>query len=506
MAEAKIVPNRTVIRRTIPVLLPSAEEMDKAEQQQNLGKMKSKLVIGFVLILLLLLLNAGTAYWNVQRMSRNQQTVAHSYQVLDEIQSILALTIDAETATRGYVITGDSTYLEPSRQATERMGQHFAALTQLIRDEPEQRQRARMLSSQVQDLLQNCRRIIDLRQRTASAPFPHALLDKGKQQMDDLRTTIAQMHNVETILLNTRAAESQFSGVAARITVVFSFAAVLVLLGYLYALMAKAEVRKAQRDQAYSELERLESMRDNLTAMLVHDLRTPLTTMLTPMEMLSTGELGTLDPTQTEIATMSVQGGYRLLNLINELLDISKMEAGEMRLRLDTVQVRQVVADALREVQRLDLGDAARIVAEVPDDLPLMEADAQILTRVLINLLGNALKFTPRAGTITLSARLASPRREGLTPALLPAKKDADSAILFAVKDTGEGIPPEQIGKIFDKFGQVETRKAGRKMSTGLGLTFCKLAVEAHGGHIWAESVLGEGSVFYFTIPLRSRD
>ena len=116
--------------------------------------------------------------------------------------------------------------------------------------------------------------------------------------------------------------------------------------------------------------------------------------------------------------------------------------------------------------------------------IPHPTADDDKLRRILVNLLGNALKFTPRGGTITLEA-----------------KPDGE-CLRFGVRDTGEGIPKEAFERIFEKFGQVETRKSGRKMSTGLGLTFCRLATEAHGGSIWVESEVGVGSTFYFTIPL----
>jgi len=125
-------------------------------------------------------------------------------------------------------------------------------------------------------------------------------------------------------------------------------------------------------------------------------------------------------------------------------------------------------------------------VCDVAPELPHLEGDVDILRRTLVNLLGNSIKFTPAGGTLTLSVALA----------------DDGHAMLFSVADTGEGIPDEALDRIFDKFGQVESRKGGRKMSTGLGLTFCKLAVGAHGGHIAVASVPGEGSTFSFTIPL----
>jgi len=481
--------------------------MKKKKLKMTLKRIKSQLVIGFILILTILLINAGISYWNVHRMRQNQVRLTQTYEVLDEIQDTLNLAIEAETGTRGYIITGKESYLTPYQYALDSAAEHFRTLERLVANDSPQRVRVKSLEAEINQLLEWCKNNILIRELGVTSDISTTALDAGKQQMDTIRTLVSQMQNTETIALTKRAAESQTNGVAASLTIVAAFTITLVLLGAVYVQMARAEVQKEELAHTYSELQRLEGMRDNLTAMLVHDLRTPLATMITPMEMLSNELLGTLEPTQKEMATMSVQGGYRLLNLINELLDISKMEAGEMRLRLDTVQVSVVGETAIGQVARLDLGDTARIVRDFADDLPLMQADQEILTRVLINLLGNALKFTPKTGTITLSARLASPRKEKITEALLPkAGKDAGTAILFAVKDTGEGIPKDHIGKIFDKFGQVESRTGGRKMSSGLGLTFCKLAVEAHGGHIWVESVIGTGSTFFFTVPLRPQE
>ncbi len=120
--------------------------------------------------------------------------------------------------------------------------------------------------------------------------------------------------------------------------------------------------------------------------------------------------------------------------------------------------------------------------------MPLLRADQDKLGRTLVNLLGNAIKFTRQGGVITLTARHDAPQRE----------------VIFSVSDTGEGIPKEAFERIFEKFGQVETRQGGRKMSTGLGLTFCKMTVEAHGGRIWVEGELGKGSTFSFTLPITS--
>jgi signal transduction histidine kinase len=142
---------------------------------------------------------------------------------------------------------------------------------------------------------------------------------------------------------------------------------------------------------------------------------------------------------------------------------------------------------AFQQVAGVAKEKSLSLVPDVESELPPLPADEEKLRRILVNLIGNAVKFTPRHGTITALVRT----------------DPAENAVLFGIQDTGEGIPKEAFERIFQKFGQVETRKEGRKMSTGLGLTFCKMAVEAHGGRIWVESELGKGSTFYFTIPLQ---
>jgi two-component system, sensor histidine kinase and response regulator len=216
--------------------------------------------------------------------------------------------------------------------------------------------------------------------------------------------------------------------------------------------------------------------------MIVHDLRTPLTSLIGGLQ--SVEILGDLNVDQKEFVDMAVSGGQTLLGMINDLLDVSKMEDGSMKLDYGPVHPEEVINRALQQVAALAKEKELTLACEVAPGVGTLPADEEKLRRIMVNLLGNALKFTPRGGSITIEA-----------------KPDGD-CLRFGVRDTGEGIPKEAFARIFEKFGQVETRKAGRKMSTGLGLTFCKLAAEAHGGRIWVESELGVGSTFYFTIPL----
>jgi signal transduction histidine kinase len=247
-----------------------------------------------------------------------------------------------------------------------------------------------------------------------------------------------------------------------------------------------------QLQENYKRLQELESLRDSLTQMIIHDLRTPLTSLMTGLQTMAL--LGELSEMQNEMLDMAIRGGQTLLGMINDLLDISKMEDGSLRLDYSDVVPAEVVNHAVQQVASLARDKNLTLAIHLAPDLPPLPADEDKLRRTLVNLLGNAVKFTPEEGTITVSTSLIQADSISQFP-----------AVLFSVADTGEGIPKEAFERIFEKFGQVETRKSGRKMSTGLGLTFCKMAVEAHGGRIWVESELGKGSVFSFVIPCVKR-
>ncbi len=249
------------------------------------------------------------------------------------------------------------------------------------------------------------------------------------------------------------------------------------------------EVRyTAELQESYGRLQELEKLKENLTHMIIHDLRTPLTSLIAGMQTLDV--VGDLNEDQREMMTLAVTGGQTLLGMINDLLDVEKLESGSMELNYSQISTSGLVAAAVTQVASLCESYGLSVQSTVPNALPPFRGDEGKLRRTLVNLLGNAIKFTPSGGTITLEVL-----------------HDVEKRWLeFSVSDTGEGIPTEAFGLIFEKFGQVASRKAGRAKSTGLGLTFCKLTVEAHGGHIKVESEPGEGSKFSFTIPLGGPD
>ena len=233
----------------------------------------------------------------------------------------------------------------------------------------------------------------------------------------------------------------------------------------------------AQLQRNFKRLEELEKLRDDMRNMIVHDLRTPLTSVIAGIEMV--GHAGALTAAQQDMMAIALSGGKTLLGMINDLLDIEKMEAGKAHLHYDQVSAPALVAGAIEQLAPLASDAQTMIVVDLAPDVPLFAADEKKLSRTLVNLIANAIKFTGE-GTVTITADAANEH------------------VRFAIRDSGPGIPAEAFERIFEKFGQLDSRD---KVGTGLGLAFCKLAVEAHGGHISVESTPGAGSLFTFTVP-----
>jgi len=260
----------------------------------------------------------------------------------------------------------------------------------------------------------------------------------------------------------------------------------------LHNCLEKKRARDRERDlferleRNYQRLQELERLRDDLTHMIVHDLRTPLTSVMAAIQTLSV--VGQVNEVQGEVVDIALSGSRALLSMVNSLLDVEKLESGAMELERTPILASELISAAVAQVSALAQAKDIALIQAIDPNLSRFSGDERVLLRVLVNLVGNALKFTPAGGSVTLQADWNEDKQ----------------AVEFCVLDTGEGIPSEAFERIFEKFGQVGSRQAGRTMSTGLGLTFCKLATEAHGGQIGVESTLAKGSKFWFTVPAAS--
>lgn len=236
-----------------------------------------------------------------------------------------------------------------------------------------------------------------------------------------------------------------------------------------------------------------ERTKEALTSMMVHDMKNPLTSIRGYLELLLDEPAEKLPDDLRRHVRISYESSGRLLEMVRDLLDISKMEDRKLRVAADPLDLRALVEGAYTEQNVLARKSNKTIEMEVRTDLPVVRGDSDLIGRVITNLLSNSVKHTPKGARIVVFA----------WPAAAHAAAAADAAVLFGIQDNGDGIPKEYHDKIFEKFGTVELRKSGApKLSTGLGLTFCKMAVEAHGGRLWLESEKGQGATFYFTLPL----
>jgi signal transduction histidine kinase len=227
-------------------------------------------------------------------------------------------------------------------------------------------------------------------------------------------------------------------------------------------------------------------MRDDLMKMIVHDLKTPLTSILATTEMLIDGDFGPLNAEQRKMLTDAEGKADDLLALIGDLLEVSQLEEATMTLDLQPIAPAALLTEVAHEWSIRFQQEGATAIVDVTDDAPVFDADKALLKRVLGNLVQNALTHSATAVTLQLCAR-----------------RDGDG-ILFTVADNGPGIPAEYHEVIFRKFERVKNPNIPRTRSSGLGLAFCKLAIDAHGGRIWVQSAgEGKGSAFHFSLPTK---
>ncbi|PQA33666.1 ATP-binding protein, partial [Amnimonas aquatica] len=263
---------------------------------------------------------------------------------------------------------------------------------------------------------------------------------------------------------------------------------ITVMRALAHAVITEIELRllASQFRDSYHELRTLSLQRDEMIDMLVHDLRNPLSSLIAGMHLVR--DDNPLTPAQQRALDIAQRGGETLLAMINDLLDSSRAKAVGMQLDLGPVAITEVCQAALEQVTHLAERSGVRLETDIALGLPPLRADRGKLRRVLVNLLANAIQHTPAGGMVSLEARA-----------------DAGGRTLeLIVSDTGLGIAPQQVDSLFDKYG-TSSSSPGQTHSTGLGLPFCKLVAEAHGGDIQVASSISHGASFRLTLPLPAR-
>ena len=245
------------------------------------------------------------------------------------------------------------------------------------------------------------------------------------------------------------------------------------------------EIAKEQ-EKTIVQLVQVDRLKSEFLTSMSHELRTPLNSIIGFADVLLQGIDGDLNDMALNDIRLIHNSGQHLLALINDILDLSKIEAGKMELVCEPINVTTAIKDVLAASSSLVKNKPVEILVDVEPSLPPINADRLRFNQILLNLVSNAAKFTEK-GSITLKAEM---------------QESVPDKMFISVIDTGIGIPAEKIDAVFDRFRQADSSITRHYGGTGLGLAICKQLIEMHGGEIWLESEVDVGSTFHFTIPL----
>jgi signal transduction histidine kinase len=225
----------------------------------------------------------------------------------------------------------------------------------------------------------------------------------------------------------------------------------------------------------------VERVKGELLSVVSHEIRTPMAAIRGALGLLASGKIQPGDPAYSQLMNLASNNTERLIRLVNDLLDLERLESGRERFEMSTVSTQEIAASAIEPIRVLARIRDVHIESRIDD--VMVHANPDRIVQVLTNLMGNALKFSPPNGRVWLSCDL----HEG--------------EVEFSVQDEGRGIPADKLHAVFERFQQADSSDSRLKGGTGLGLSIARAIVEQHGGHIWVESQLGKGSTFRFTLP-----
>lgn len=255
----------------------------------------------------------------------------------------------------------------------------------------------------------------------------------------------------------------------------------------------------AQAVENAENLHRVNKLRDDLSKMIVHDLRNPLSVIFSSLEMLDLPELKLPETKRTKYLKTAKTSCSEIFTLLDTLLELQKIEEGKLELHYDKVNPTEIILHIVNSLHVKTEAAGKFLTYDFPENLPYVKVDRKLFIRVLQNLVMNAIKFTVRGGHIHITIKPSSAQ------ILHKHLKTAKAGVLFSVRDDGCGIPSSELNNIFDKFTTLKPQSRSKTRGTGLGLTFCRQVTMAHNGTIWAESRLGKGSTFHVLLPIEKQ-
>jgi signal transduction histidine kinase/ActR/RegA family two-component response regulator len=476
-------------------------------------------LIGLALVYATLLANALIGYLNVRRLYDNDRWVIHTYEAIHAINVLFFSINDVETAQRGFVTTGESSYLNQYENSLVQAENALQSLAKLVADNSRRAEDIVKLKQQVARKLDAIREIVTVRKSEGFEAAQTLILSgESRRAMEALRETVSRMEFEEQLLLVDRQTQSEVSywtaivagSVASVLGICLSvFASVLVWRDFetrgkyaanlrlvndqlgsqaeqLAGINQSLEAEIAERTRIEEALHEADQRKDQFLATLAHELRNPLSPLMSAAQLLAMEP--NCSPETKEMTAIMLRQVEQLKRLIDDLLDVSRISRGKLQLQLEPTQLSESVTAALDVSRPLIESKRHQFQVTLPEQPVVIRGDKVRLAQIMGNLLINAAKYTPPQGKIELQIEIVNRQA------------------VIRVRDNGIGIAPEMLPRIFGLFTQADATNERSQGGLGIGLSLAKTLVEMHGGAIHAQSGgLGQGSEFTVSLPLATQ-